>query len=113
MEVVEARPISSVQVRSEVIVGVIGPAAVVIVNSSASVQPWRRRYRTASRAPLPESSASDPSGLKMRSSATRSVSSLRASSRTPSDPTPKCGSQMRLILSGLSSQGRLSASTMT
>ncbi len=42
---------------------------------SASVQPRRRRYRTASRAPLPDSSASEPSGLKIRSRATKPGSS--------------------------------------
>jgi len=41
--VVEARPISTEQVSSPVIVGRIGPAAVPIANSSASVQPLRRR----------------------------------------------------------------------
>ena len=38
-----ARPISTLTVRSEVIVGRISPAAVSIENSSASVHPWRRR----------------------------------------------------------------------
>ena len=42
-DLVVARPISTVQVRSEVIVGVTGPAAVEIVKVSASVQPWRCR----------------------------------------------------------------------
>ena len=51
------------------IVGRISPASVWIENVSASVQ-WRRRYRIASRAPLPLSSASEPSGLKIRSRAT-------------------------------------------
>ena len=40
---VEARPISTEQVSSPVIVGRIGPATVRIANSSSSVQPWRRR----------------------------------------------------------------------
>ena len=44
------------------------PAAVWIEKLSASVQPRRRRYRIASRAPLPDSSASEPSGLKIRRS---------------------------------------------
>jgi len=39
----EARPIATEQLRSEVIVGVIGPAAVRTAKVSASVQPWRRR----------------------------------------------------------------------
>ncbi len=42
-DVVEALPISTEQVRSEVIVGVIGPAAVRIEKVSASVQLLRRR----------------------------------------------------------------------
>ena len=42
-EVVEALPISTEQVSSEVIVGTIGPAAVRIAKVSSSVQPWRRR----------------------------------------------------------------------
>ena len=42
---------------------------------SASVQPRRRRYRIASRAPLPDSSASEPSGLKIRRRATKPGSS--------------------------------------
>ena len=48
----------------------------------------RRRYRIASRAPLPDSSASEPSGLKIRSRATKPGSSGGASSSTPSAPTP-------------------------
>ena len=55
----------------------------------------RRRYRIASRAPLPESSASEPSGLKIRSDATKPGSSVRLSSSTPSAPGPECGSQSR------------------
>ena len=43
LEAVAARPMSTEQVSSEVIVGVIGPAVVRIANVSASVQPWRRR----------------------------------------------------------------------
>ena len=34
---------STEQVSSPVIVGTIGPATVLIANSSSSVQPWRRR----------------------------------------------------------------------
>ena len=61
---------STVHSVCEVIRGEIAPAAVWIRNESASVQSWRRRYMTASRAPLPDSSASEPSGLKIRSRAT-------------------------------------------
>ena len=61
---------SSRAVVGEVIVGRISPAAVWMENVSVVAQPRRRRYRTASRAPLPDSSASEPSGLKIRSRAT-------------------------------------------
>ena len=84
---------SIVQVVGPVIRGRISPAAVMIENVSLSVQPWRRRYITASRAPLPDSSASEPSGLKMRSAATKPRSSVSDSSSTPSEPTPVCGAQ--------------------
>jgi hypothetical protein len=43
LEPVEALPMSTEQVNSEVIVGVIGPAMVRIEKVSASVQPCRRR----------------------------------------------------------------------
>ena len=83
-----ARPMSTRQVVGPRIVGRISPAAVWIENWSWSVQPARRRYMIASRAPLPDSSASDPSGLKMRSRATKPGASAGASSSTPSAPGP-------------------------
>ena len=43
--------------------GRISPAAVLTENESRSVQPLWRRYITAWRTPLPDSSASEPSGL--------------------------------------------------
>ncbi len=61
---------STVHSVSEVIRGRMSPAAVWIANESDSVQWCRRRYMTASRAPFPDSSASDPSGLKIRRRAT-------------------------------------------
>ncbi len=61
---------STRQVVGPVIVGRISPATVWMRNVSESVQPERRRYMIASRAPLPDSSASLPSGLKMRRLAT-------------------------------------------
>ena len=61
---------STAQVSGPVIRGRIGPAGVLIANSSESVWPRWRRYMIAWRAPLPESSASEPSGLKIRRSAT-------------------------------------------
>ena len=54
---------STMQLVSPVIVGRSSPAMVWIEKVSASVQPRCRRYMIASRAPLPDSSASDPSGL--------------------------------------------------
>jgi hypothetical protein len=43
--------------------GRTSPATVRTEKLSSSVQPLRRRYITASRTPLPDSSASEPSGL--------------------------------------------------
>ena len=76
------------------------PATVWIENSRASVQPRRCRYMIASRAPLPDSSASDPSGLKIRSRATNPGSSGAESSSTPSPPTPRWRSHSRRTRSG-------------
>ncbi len=56
---------STRHVSGPVIVGRISPAAVSMLKVSLSVQPERRRYMIASRAPLPDSSASLPSGLKI------------------------------------------------
>ena len=53
----------------------------------------------ASRAPLPDSSASDPSGLKIRRCATKPRFSGCESSRSPSEPTPLWGAQIRRIRS--------------
>ncbi len=93
-------------------VGVISPAAVRIVKVSRPVHPARRRYSTASRAPLPESSASEPSGLKMRSSATWAPGSAGGeSSSTPSEWTPKWGLQSAATRSAVSSKGSASCST--
>ena len=51
--------------------------------SSSGVQPLRRRYMTASRAPLPERSDSEPSGLKIRSCATHPGSFGRREQQDP------------------------------
>jgi hypothetical protein len=59
----------------------------------------------ASRAPFPDSSASDPSGLKIRSDATKPGPSVSERSRTPSAPTPVCGSQIRRTRSSVSEKG--------
>ena len=66
-----ARPMSTRQVVAEWIVGRISPAAVWIENCARVGPAARRRYRIASRAPLPDSSASEPSGLKIRRRATK------------------------------------------
>ena len=94
---------STLQVVGLVIVGRISPAWVWMLNVSASVQPLRLRYRIASRAPLPDSSASLPSGLKIRRRATKPGSSGCLSTRTPSAPGPKCGSQSFRTWFGVSS----------
>src|SRR5207237_977781 len=65
-----AWPISTRHSNSPVISAAIRPAAVWMEKLSRSVQPRRRRYKSAWRAPFPDSSASDPSGWKMRRSAT-------------------------------------------
>ena len=104
---------STVQVCSPVIVGRISPASVSIENVSDSVHPRRRRYMIASRAPLPESSASDPSGLKICSRATNPRDPGGERSSSPSEPRPLCGAHMRRTRSGVSSNGRSSRSTIT
>ncbi len=107
-----ARPMSSVQVSLPVMCGRISPAAVWIEKRSESVQPLRRRYMTASRAPLPDSPDSEPSGLKMRRCATKPGSSGADSSRMPSEPTPVWTSQMRSMRAAVSSKGSADASKM-
>ncbi len=97
---------STAQVSGPVICGRIGPAGVEIAKTSESVKPRWRRYMIASRAPFPDSSASDPSGLKIRRSATNSGSAGGESRRIPSAPTPVCGSQIRLIRPGVRANGR-------
>ncbi len=108
-----ARPMSTVQVVGPVIRGRTSPAAVWIEKVSLSVQPLRRRYITASRTPLPDSSASEPSGLKIRSAATKPRSAGSDSSRMPSDRTPVWGSQSAWIRLGVSSKGRSRSSTIS
>ena len=103
---------SSVQVSGPVMCGRISPAPVWIEKRSVSVQPWRRRYMTASRAPLPDSPDSEPSGLKIRSRATKPGSSGSDSSRIPSEPTPVWTSQMRSMRCGVSSNGSACSSKM-
>ncbi len=109
---VRARPMSSVQVSGPVMCGRISPAPVWIEKRSASVQPLRRRNMHASRAPLPDSPASEPSGLKIRRRATKPGASGSESSRMPSDPTPVWTSQMRSMRAAVSSNGSVRSSTM-
>ena len=101
---------STVQVCGRVIRARTSPAAVETENESESAQPWRRRYIAASRTPLPDSSASEPSGLKIRSDATKPGSSVRESSRIPSAPSPVCGAQTARTRSGVSSNGSSASS---
>ena len=82
------------------------------LNESRSVQPLRRRYMTASRTPLPDSSASEPSGLKMRSRATSSRSPPSDRTNRPSEPIPVCGAQSALIRPGVSANASSSSSTI-
>ena len=67
----------------------------------------------ASRAPLPDSSASDPSGLKMRRRATKPGASGGESSSTPSAPGPVWRSHNRRTAAGGERERRASdASTI-
>jgi hypothetical protein len=66
----------------------------------------------ASRAPLPDSSASEPSGLKIRSRATKPRSSGFDRSSTPSEWTPICAEHKSAMRSGVSSKGSSASSTM-
>ena len=103
---------STVQVRSPVMRGRTSPAAVETEKVSCSVQPLRRRYMTASRTPLPDSSASEPSGLKMRRSATKALSEGSSSSSTPSLPTPVWGAHSARTRAGVSSMPSSRCSTI-
>ena len=103
---------SSVHVSGPVMCGRISPAPVWIEKRSESVQPLRRRYMTASRAPLPDSPDSEPSGLKMRRRATKPGSSDSDNSRMPSEPMPVWTSQMRSIRAAVSANGSARSSKM-
>ena len=103
---------SSVQVSGPVMWGRISPAPVWIEKRSDVAQPWRRRYMTASRAPLPDRPDSEPSGLKIRRRATKPGSSGSDNSRMPSEPTPVWTSQMRSMRSGFSGHGSDASSKM-
>ena len=62
---------------------------------------------------MPDSSASDPSGLKIRSEATIPGSVVRFSNRMPSAPTPVWNAQMASIRAAVRSNGSASASMTT
>ena len=68
---------STLQVVGLVIVGRISPAWVWMLNVSGVRPAAASKVRIASRAPLPDSSASLPSGLKIRRRATKPGSSGR------------------------------------
>src|ERR1700683_1063705 len=104
---------SIVDVVGEVIGGRISPAAVWIEHESLFAQPRRRRYITACLAPFPDSSASEPSGLKIRRRAMNPGSSDSESSRMPSEKTPVWGAQIARIRAGVSENGSEAASTIT
>jgi hypothetical protein len=107
-----AVPMSIRHVVSETIVARIAPAAVSIANRSAAVAPERRRYMIAWRAPLPDSSASEPSGLKIRSRATKPGAPAGDSSRTPSAPGPEWRSHSRCTTAAVSGNDRSDDSTI-
>ena len=104
---------STVQVVGEVIWARISPATVLIENRFCSVQRRRLRNRIASRAPFPESSASEPSGLKTRMLATNPGSSGAEISRMPSEAIPVCAAQSLRIRPGVSSNGIVRSSRIT
>ena len=108
----EARPSSIETVPGPVIRGRTVPAAVSDLEL-VGVGPARpSKVKAASLAPLPDSSASEPSGLKIRSSRPHRLRRARDRSRTPSDPTPKCGAQIRATRGAVSSHGSSSPSTI-
>src|SRR5437016_1347278 len=72
--------------------------------------PWSHRYLAKMRRPLPDFSASLPSGLKMRSPKSARVDGTF--SKMPSEPTPQLRSQTRSMARVSSGRGR-SASSMT
>ena len=80
----------------------------------ASVQPARRRYMIASRAPLPDSSASEPSGLKIRSRATKpalvGLGEQQHAVGADAECAARTGARTR---AGVSSNGSSAASTIT
>ena len=72
--------------------------------------PWSQRYLAKMRRPLPDFSASLPSGLKIRTP--KSARPVGTISRMPSPPTPQFRSQIRWMAFGESGVFR-SACAMT
>ena len=77
--------------------GCCAPPFVSTVNRSCIAWPWSQRYLAKMRRPLPDFSASLPSGLKIRSP--KSARDDGTSSRMPSEPTPQLRSQILTIAS--------------
>ena len=71
------------------------PPLVSTVNVVDFAWPCSERYLAKIRSPLPDFSASLPSGLKMRRP--KSALALGTRSRIPSEPTPRLRSQIRRI----------------
>ena len=68
------------------------PPFVSTVNVGRFAWPWSQRYLAKMRRPLPDFSASLPSGLKMRRP--KSARAVGTSRRIPSEPTPRFLSQI-------------------
>ena len=75
-----------------------------------SVQPRWRRYMIASRTPLPDSSASEPSGLKIRSEATKPRLAGRQQQQAVGADAGVAAQSARMR-AGVSSKGSLGCST--
>jgi len=80
------------------------------VNVGFLARPRSQRYFAKIRSPLPDFSASLPSGLKIRSP--KSARAVGTSRRMPSEPTPQFRSQIRAI-AFVESGARRSFSSMT
>src|SRR5205823_4238108 len=82
------------------------PPLVTTANGSPATSPWSHRNRAKMRRPLPLFSASEASGLKMRSTK-RPSASRPEGTRTPSAPRPKCRShQLRDLVFAAADEGR-------
>jgi hypothetical protein len=77
------------------------PPGVSMVKLSRLARPWSRSHLEKMRRPLPDFSASLPSGLKMRRPKSAPVVG-GTSSRMPSEPMPQLRSQISAICAGVS-----------